>query len=207
MTFHSRKSVWAVLCGLALCATTAATPARADSLNTLGVGTATGEAKFASGTGNLLFLAGSVVLPLLADGKDGKQHALRTADALLTSTLITTALKRIVREPRPGSPDDRTSFPSGQATAAFAAATMASHYHPKQALWWYGGATLIAASRVQLNRHRWDDVLGGGAIGYLTARLELKSKRGLILAPFIPAARADRHSASGGFGLQLSKSF
>lgn len=190
-------------CVLTLCASMA----HADSLNTFGVGTATGEARFASGTGNLLFLAGSLALPLLADGKDGKQHALRTADALLTSTLITTALKGIVREPRPGSPDDRTSFPSGHATAAFAAATMASHYHPKQALFWYAGATLIGASRVQLNRHRWDDVAAGAAIGYFTARLELKSRRGLILRPFIRAGRADRRSVGGGFGLQLSKSF
>lgn len=203
MILRSTKRGFALLCGLAFCTLTGS--ARADSLNTLGEGTATGEAKFASGTGNVLFLAAGTLLPLLEDGKDGKEHALRTADALLTSTLITTALKRLTHEQRPDG-SDYTSFPSGHATAAFAVATMQSHYHPKQALWWYGGATLIAASRVQLNRHRWDDVLGGGAIGYLTARLELLSKRGLILAPFIPAGRADRRSARG-FGLQLSKSF
>lgn len=201
MIFHSRKAVWAVLCGLALCATTAATPARADSLDLLGEGTAIGEAKFASGTGNVLFLSAGTLLPLLEDGKDGKEHALRTADALLTSSLITEGLKRIAREKRP---DDsaRTSFPSGHATAAFAVATMQSHYHPKQALLWYGGATLIAASRVQLNRHYVHDVVAGAAVGYFTARFELKSNRGLILAPFIPAGRN-----AGGFGLQLSKSF
>jgi membrane-associated phospholipid phosphatase len=204
--FRSMKSGLAVLCGLALYATTAVTPARADSLDLLGKGTATGEAKFASGTGNVLFLAAGTLLPLLEDGKEGKEHALRTADALLTSTLITTALKSITREKRPDG-SARTSFPSGHATAAFAVATMQSHYHPKQALFWYGGATLIAASRVQLNRHYVHDVVAGAAVGYFTSRFELKSRRGLILAPFIPAGRADRRSAGGGFGLQLSKTF
>lgn len=140
--------------------------------------------KFASGTGNLIFLGAGTLLPLLEDGKDGEQHALRTADSLFTSTIITSALKAIVREKRPDS-SARTSFPSGHATAAFAVATMQARYHPQQALFWYGGASLIAYSRVKLHRHYTKDVVAGALVGYFTSRLELSRPHGLVLAPFI----------------------
>lgn len=158
-------------------------------------------AKFASGPGNLLFLSAGTLLPLLEDGPDGKEHALRAADSLLSSTLITSALKRIVREKRPDS-DKRTSFPSGHATAAFAVATMQSHFHPHQALFWYGGASLIAYSRVKLHRHYTHDVVAGAAVGILTSRLEISRPRGLVLAPFISSRRE-----GGPSGINLSLNF
>lgn len=151
-------------------------------------------ARFASGTGNLLYLGAGTLLPLIEDGKNKKEHTLRAADSLLTSTLITEGLKRIVREKRPDS-DERTSFPSGHATAAFAIATMQASFHPRQAILWYAGATAIAASRVKLRRHYTHDVIAGAAVGILTARLELKQPRGLLLAPFIRGAR--RQSVTG----------
>lgn len=149
------------------------------------------EARFASGAGNVLFLAGGVLAPLAEDGAEGRQHTLRAADSLLASTLITEGLKSIVRERRPDS-SKRNSFPSGHATAAFAVATMQASYHPRQALFWYGGATIIAASRLQLNRHYVQDVVAGAAVGYFTSRLELHLKRGLLLRPFI----SDREPAN-----------
>lgn len=145
-------------------------------------------ARFASGTGTLLFLGAGTLLPLLEDGPDKKDHTLRAADSLLTATLFTEGLKRIVRERRPDS-DKRTSFPSGHATAAFAIATMQASFHPNQALFWYAGATAIAASRVKLRRHYTRDVLAGAAVGFSTARIELEQPRGLLLAPFIRGGR------------------
>lgn len=141
-------------------------------------------AKFASGSGNILYLAAGVGLPLLTDGKDGKNHALRAADALGTSVLLAEGLKNIVREKRPDA-NSRDSFPSGHATAAFAVATVESQFHPKQAILWYAGATYISYSRLRLNRHYVQDVVAGAALGYSTARLELSRPRGLILAPLI----------------------
>lgn len=158
-------------------------------------------ARFASGTGNILFLGVGTLLPLVEDGKNGQNHALRTADSLLTSTLITEALKAIVREKRPDG-GARNSFPSGHATAAFAVATMQAHYHPDQAIFWYAGATAIAYSRIQLRRHFTQDVLAGAAVGYLTAQFELKQPRGFIFAPFIKP-----RTQGGGGGFSISKSF
>jgi len=156
-------------------------------------------AKFASGSGNILYLAAGIGLPLLTDGKDGKNHALRTADALGTSILLAEGLKNIVREKRPDA-NSRDSFPSGHATAAFAVATMESEFHPKQAIFWYAGATYISYSRVRLNRHYTQDVIAGAALGYFTARLEISRPRGLILSPLIePTGRS--------IGLQISRSF
>ena len=159
-------------------------------------------AKFASGTGNILFLGAGTLLPLIEDGKDGQQHALRTADSLIVSTLFSEALKRITHEKRPDG-SNYESFPSGHATAAFAVATMQANYHPKQAIFWYAGATVIAASRVKLNRHYTHDVIAGAALGYFTSKLELGQNRGLLLRPFI---RSDgpRNSVTG---LSFSKSF
>jgi len=157
-------------------------------------------AKFASNTGNLLFLGAGTFLPLAEDGKQGPQHSLRTADSLITATLITEGLKRIAREKRPDA-NSRDSFPSGHATAAFAVATMQAHYHPNQAIFWYAGASAIAYSRVKLRRHYTRDILAGAAVGIVTARVEISQSHGLLLFPFI---HADHKSGGNGIGVSMN---
>jgi len=154
---------------------------------------------FVSGTGNILYLATGVALPLFEDGKRGVNHSLRTADALGSSVLLSEGLKSLFQEKRPDS-NAHDSFPSGHSTAAFSVATIESGLHPKQAIYWYTGAALIAASRVGLHRHTVGDTLAGAALGYGIARLELSSRRGLLLAPII---RPETHT----YGFALSKSF
>ncbi len=170
------RSSIAVFAGLMIAVGTEA--ARADGVDQ-------DVARFASGTGSVVFLAVGVALPLATDERAGKTHALRTADALGTSVLLSEGLKALTREKRPDS-SEHDSFPSGHATAAFAVATMQSQFHPRQAPLWYAGATLIAASRLTLHRHTFGDVLAGAALGFGTARVELSLPRGMILAPFIP---------------------
>lgn len=159
-------------------------------------------ARFASGGGNVAFLAAGTLLPLGTDGKDGAQHTLRTVDALAVSVLATEALKTLTHEKRPDGSDFK-SFPSGHASAAFTVAAMQAHFHPSQALLWYGGAALIGASRVTLNRHYTHDVVAGAALGYFSAQLELKQNRGLLLRPFIRPGQPGNRGA----GLSLSGSF
>lgn len=186
MKFRFRLLSFLVM--LLLCA--CFSPVRADSPTRKG-------AEFASGAGNILYLAAGIGLPLLTDGAQGRNHALRALDATGTSVLLTEGLKALVREKRPDT-NEHNSFPSGHATAAFAVATMQSAYHPKQAPLWYLGATLISLSRVRLHRHTNADIIAGAAVGYGISRLELSAPRGLILAPII--------SPDGqGMGLQVSK--
>ena len=154
-------------------------------------------ADFASGTGNLIFLAAGVGLPLLSDGHDGRNHALRAADSILVSVALAEGLKSLVREKRPDA-NTHDSFPSGHATAAFAVATVESGLHPNQAPLWYLGASLISYSRVRLHRHTVGDVLAGAALGIGTARVEMAQPRGLVLSPFF---------SSDGTGLQISHGF
>lgn len=159
-------------------------------------------ADFASGTGTLLFLGAGTLLPLATDSQDGAQHSLRTADALISSTLIAEALKQVVHKKWPDGIDYK-SFPSGHATVAFTVATMQANTHPGQAIFWYAGASAIAASRVKLRRHDTIDVLAGAALGYAMARLELSQNRGLLLRPFIRQSAPDNRVT----GLSLFKTF
>jgi membrane-associated phospholipid phosphatase len=159
----------------------------------------TDAGKFASGTGATLFAALGMGLPLLRDGREAKTHTLRALDTYLTSSLVAEGLKSLVKEKRPNS-DSHDSLPSGHTTVAFALATMEGSFHPKEAPLWYAGATLIAISRVTLHDHNIGDVVAGAGLGWGISRLELSSKRGLILSPFISPDRR-------GFGLQFRSQF
>ena len=162
---------------IALVSITLALPAHADSSER-------NIARFASGDGNLAYLALGTLLPMPTDGKYGWNHTLRVADSALASMAVTEGLKAIVGEKRPDT-NEHDSFPSGHATAAFAIATAQSELHPRQALYWYAGATVISWSRVRLNRHHAQDVIAGAAIGYGMTRWEFTEPHGLILQPWI----------------------
>ncbi len=181
-----RRAALSTACAAILAAAPAA---RADS-------PARKASNFASDSGNIIYLAAAVGLPLLSDGKQGKNHALRAADAIGTSVLLSEGFKNLFHEKRPDS-NAHDSFPSGHATAAFAAATVESDLHPHEAALWFTGAALISYSRVRLHRHYERDVIAGALLGYGTARLELSAPRGLILSPLI-------QPDSRGFGVQMT---
>jgi len=70
-----------------------------------------------------------------------------------------------------------TSFPSGHATLAFAAATVyAMEYKDKPLIpiVSYTGASLISLSRITENQHWVSDVFVGAALGYLSGRLVMR---------------------------------
>jgi membrane-associated phospholipid phosphatase len=162
-----------------------------------------GFSDFVSGAGTVLFLGGGSLLPLLTDGADGGQHTLRIVDAVGTSAALCYGLKEVIRSPRPDNKRELDSFPSCHATTAFALARIQSHYHPDYAILWYSGAALIGYSRLDLNRHRFTDVLIGAGLGYLVGEIELGQKRGLLLFPLI------RQDAQGNtvIGLQVKGEF
>lgn len=162
-----------------------------------------GFSEFISGAGTVLFVGGGSLLPLVTDGEKGGQHTLRVVDALATSTVLCNGIKVVVKSPRPDNEKELDSFPSCHATTAFAVARLQSHYHPDYAVLWYGGAALISYSRLDLNRHRFGDVLVGAGLGYLVGEIELGQKKGLLLFPLI------REDAQGNtvLGLQVKADF
>jgi undecaprenyl-diphosphatase len=90
------------------------------------------------------------------------------------SILVNQGIKRLVRRPPPIHAGARphhvrlpptSSFPSGHASSALAAAGMLSHRHPKAAPAYYGLAAIVATSRVHVKVHHASDVLAGAAIG------------------------------------------
>lgn len=139
-----------------------------------------------SGPFTVAYLAAGLGLPLLQDHEAGRERSFRTLDTLLVTFGLTEGFKGLIHETRPDG-SDRQSFPSEHTSLAFAVATMQAQYHPDEAIYWYGGATLIGASRVWDRKHYWHDVLAGAALGYGVARLELSMPHGLILQPLIGA--------------------
>jgi membrane-associated phospholipid phosphatase len=142
-------------------------------------------ADFLSGPGNLLFLGAGIAEPILTDSHEGKRHTVRVLDAVATATVASELLKLATHERRPGGSHDYNSFPSGHTTAAFALASNLTEYYPRQAPFWYLGAAAIGWSRVELRRHRTRDVLAGAALGFWVGKVEARSRRGLLLRPFI----------------------
>lgn len=81
-------------------------------------------------------------------------------------------LKKAVKRTRPDGTDDE-SFPSGHTAIAFCGATTLWHEYHKVSPWigvaGFAVATTVAVDRVRRNRHHWEDVAAGAALGILSA--------------------------------------
>jgi membrane-associated phospholipid phosphatase len=116
-----------------------------------------------------------------------------SAEALLSSGLYCTFLKKVTARTRPANGSDGRffayhpqqgevvgSFPSGHATGAFTVATVfAETYKDKKWVPWvtYGTAGLIGLSRMQLGRHFAGDVIIGGLLGHSIGRMVTARQR------------------------------
>jgi undecaprenyl-diphosphatase len=96
------------------------------------------------------------------------------------SILVNQGIKRLIRRPRPVAEHEHphhvrlprtSSFPSGHASSALAAAGMLSQRRPKAAPLYYGIAAVVATSRVHVKVHHASDVLAGAAIGIAYAQV------------------------------------
>ena len=93
------------------------------------------------------------------------------ATAYATMGALTNALKYTVCEMRPDG-SARNSFPSGHSATAFMGAELVRlEYGGWAGAWAYAVASATAALRVYNNRHWFNDLLGGAAIGILSANV------------------------------------
>jgi undecaprenyl-diphosphatase len=95
----------------------------------------------------------------------------------MLAALLSSAIKGWTDRARPPLANDdvhslvalpqSTSFPSGHAATAFAAATVVAAFHPRLRVPIFALAGLVAVSRVYLGVHYWLDILAGAALGVL----------------------------------------
>ena len=134
--------------------------------------------------GGPIFWAAGLASSLVQDGSQGLDHAARTLDGMIVSGGLAELIHFAVPERRPyGTTLD--SFPSGHTTLSFAVAAAQSHYHPKQAPFWYAAAGLIGYARVAGHDHYFQDVLVGAGFGYAGGQLSASSRHGWIVAPLV----------------------
>lgn len=168
--------------------------------------TAHDVAQHLSNEGILILMGAAVLEPSVAH-KHGRPESIRVADGIFTATLASELLKHIIRERRPDGSRSLESFPSGHATAAFAAAMAISHYFPKQAPFWFLGATAIAWSRVEVRAHHTKDVIAGALLGSLMGHFATHLPHGLILGPLLNVPRPDGARTTTAMGLTWSHAF
>ncbi len=117
------------------------------------------------------------VYALKASGVEGastwKRLIVNSALSYAVTAGTVTLLKHAIHARRPDGTDNK-SFPSGHAAISFAGATVLHHEYGKISPWisvgGYAMATFVAADRVIRNRHHWQDVAAGAAIGFLSTK-------------------------------------
>lgn len=121
-----------------------------------------------------LLIIGGVHLASRWAGNQRLQRATSlSAEALLSSGIYSSALKRLAGRQRPEG-DSQSSFPSGHTMGAFAvAAVVSGEYDDRRWVPWvaYGSAGLIGLSRIGLGHHFPSDVLAGAALGQSLGRM------------------------------------
>ncbi|MEZ5181915.1 MAG: phosphatase PAP2 family protein [Acidimicrobiales bacterium] len=96
------------------------------------------------------------------------------------SILVNQGLKRLVHRPRPQPTEERplplrrpltSSFPSGHASSAAAAAHLLGRRSPRLRPLYWSLAAIVATSRVHVQVHHAPDVVAGALVGTTYARL------------------------------------
>lgn len=102
-----------------------------------------------------------------------EQRLYKSGASFVLCSGTTWLLKKSIHKMRPDGTDNE-SFPSGHTAVAFCGATVLHKEYWKTSPWisvaGYTVATITAVDRVRRNRHHWEDVAAGAAIGFLSAQ-------------------------------------
>lgn len=102
-----------------------------------------------------------------------EQRLYKSGASFILCSGTTYLLKHSIHKMRPDGTDNR-SFPSGHTAIAFSGATVLHKEFGKTSPWisvaGYAVATITTVDRVRRNRHHWEDVATGAAIGFLSAQ-------------------------------------
>jgi membrane-associated phospholipid phosphatase len=144
-----------------------------------------------------------------------REAGLLSAEALVDSLIVESALKGITQRSRPMDGVERSeffdggsSFPSGHSTQAWAVATViANEYKDRRSVQFaaYGIASAVSVARFTSHKHYLSDVLAGSALGFGIGKYvynahhrnaTVSDLRWPMITPEI-----DRHSHAYGLGL------
>lgn len=141
---------------------------------------------------------------------DWRSRILAGCTTYIIMTGLTQAMKYSFKEARPGS-GRRNSFPSGHtATAVAGAELLRIEYGLSAGIAGYVSAAIVAYMRIYNNRHWINDLIGGAAIGMLSARAAywlLPLERKLFKLDKKPASAASFVVVPSGAGLAFSMQF
>ncbi len=163
------------------------------------VGPARTLSRMGDGTRAVALIAGFGLVGMVGGSDREKQTSVMLAEAVVTSSVWTGALKFLAGRERPrdlhelgsdwtgpaarfdddGIHTQQASFPSGHSTGAWAAATVLAHQYPSKhvvPVLAYGAATAVSYSRMVVGAHWLSDVVVGGLIGYGCARQVISSR-------------------------------
>lgn len=175
-SFPQRRSTWVIL-AIGGAAAAAVHPADVEVTEHLSTSDAAGRFFVAgrwigssyvqAGTAIGLYVVGRYMLPHQDGGSKTNKLSHLGFDLLRAHALaqaLTLGIKVTVRRDRPTG--ECCSFPSGHASAAFAAASVIERHLGRRGAWpTFAIASYVAASRLADNRHYLSDVLFGGALG------------------------------------------
>jgi membrane-associated phospholipid phosphatase len=93
----------------------------------------------------------------------------------------------VTSRPRPDgslSPRSNSSFPSGHAAGAFTVATIFADRYQFPSPVFYGGASIVALSRIYLGRHFPSDAVMGAIVGYIGSKFVLHFQKRILRLKF-----------------------
>ncbi len=141
---------------------------------------------------NAIYVLGMGAHAMATDSNISSYRAEHMFKATFYAGLVVSALKYTVQEPRPNSPHERNSFPSGHTATAFAFASTVAMQHNV-----YLGTTALlmagftAYSRMNDGRHYLHDVMAGMSIGIGYGAGIYYSQRGKARFSMVPIIDED----------------